>query len=212
MNILAREIVEAARSILIDEDAATWSNDFLLGALNEGLRTVALVKPDAYTLQDFIPLAAGVLQELPPDGTSFMELTMNEDGDLCIECDKSLLDANNFAWGRATPEHLVQDWASDPRNPRRFYVSPPNDGTGSVEVLYGAIPPVLMYLDEEIPVQSIYQAPLTAWVLMRAWMMNSQKQDLTKSAAQQQTFNTLLGLRSQAQVAVAPRVNQVPGR
>jgi len=56
-----------------------------------------------------------------------------------------------------------------------------------------------------------FQTVLLEFVLSRAYEKNSKKQDLTKSAAHRQQWGALLGLKSQAQIAVAPHVSQSPG-
>jgi hypothetical protein len=99
------------------------------------------------------------------------------------------------------------EYAADPRDPRRFAVTPPNDGTGSVQVLYGAVPTkVTGNSGEEIPVAPNYLAPLIEYVLGKCWGKNSKSQDLTKSNIHMQRWGTLVGLRAKSQVAVAPKV------
>jgi hypothetical protein len=211
MTTLAITIIDSMRLTLIDADAVTWTDDELLGYLNEGERTACFLKPDAYTLQEYIDLVAGTLQRLPEDGLAVFDVLQNDTGLRTIEVDKQLLDANNFSWGASAPQAEVDNWASDPRTPRLFYNTPPNDGTGSLLVSYGAVPPVMPYITSEINLPDSYQWPLACFGLARAYAKNSLKQDLTKSAFYMQQFQQMLGVKSQGQVAVAPRVSTAPG-
>ena len=62
MSITAATILDRAAELLLDTAHRTWSADELLDLLNEALSATALVKHDFYTVQDFVTLAAGVLQ------------------------------------------------------------------------------------------------------------------------------------------------------
>jgi hypothetical protein len=79
-------------------------------------------------------------------------------------------------------------------------------------VTYGAVPPALTGSSgEDIPVPDSYQNALTNFVLAKAYAKNSKKQDLTKTSAYTNEWRLALGLKSQAQVALAPKVAQSPG-
>jgi hypothetical protein len=209
--MLASVIVNACRVTLIDAQAATWSDDELLGYLNEARRTVVLLKPDAYTVREYLALVAGTKQQLPAGGVAILDCGDNEaTGRVATLVDRELLDHMNRFWPAATPESGVMHWCADPRDPRRFDVAPPNDGTGSLEVLYG-MTPAAVALGEEIGLLDVYQYPLECFTLARAYAKNTKRQDLGKSGGYMQEFRQSLGLKSVAQVAVAPKVNQNVG-
>lgn len=213
MTILVQTITDEASTLLLDTARRTWSADDLLGYLNEALRATAFVKPDMYTVQDAFTPAAGVLQSLPSDGVALLDITQNLTGRQrnITQVDESLLEEANRFWPAATQQAEVEHFTADPRNPRRFRVFPPADGTGSVQILYGAVPPALTYEAEDLPVPDSFQTILLDFVLARAYSKNSKKQDLAKASYYRQNWAAALGLKSQAQVAVAPRVSQSPG-
>jgi hypothetical protein len=199
------------RTTLIDTAGRTWGNEELLGYLNEALRATAFVKPDMYTVQDYIPLIAGNLQQLPEDGIALMQLSENEDGRIITQSDFDLLQESNRFWPRGTRETTVENYAADPRNPRRFIVSPPNNGSGSARALYGAVPPRIAYMEEALPVPDSYESPLKNFVLAKCYAKNSNRQDLAKTNGYMGQWGQALGLKSQAQIAVAPKVASQPG-
>jgi hypothetical protein len=212
MSITAATILDRAAELLLDTAHRTWPEDELLSLLNEALSATALVKHDFYTVQDFVTLAAGVLQTIPDDGVALLDIVRNEtDGRVITQVDKSLLEEANRFWPAATQQAEVEHYTADPRNPLRFQVFPPNDGTGSVEMLYGATPPQVMYAAEEIPVPASYQAPLLDFVLARAYLKNSKRQDLAKAANFAQSWARYVGATSQAQLALSPKVASSPG-
>lgn len=211
MSITAATVLDRAAELLLDTAHRTWSADELLDLLNEALSATALVKHDFYTVQDFVTLAAGVLQAIPDDGVALLDIVRNASGRVITQVDKSLLEEANRFWPAATQETVIEHYTADPRNPLRFQVFPPSDGTSSVEMLYGATPPQVMYAAEEIPVPASYKAPLLDFVLARAYAKNSKRQDLTKSANFAQSWARYVGATSQAQLAMSPKVASSPG-
>lgn len=213
MALVASDIVDDVRSILVDDDSTEWSDADLLGFVTDAGRLLSNFKPDAYTKRAFIPMVAGTNQALPSDGIAIMDISQNEVSKRsAVIVDKELLDAENRFWQAATEELDVQGWAADPRDPRRFDVTPPNNGSGSVLALYGAAPPALTALADAIVYVDTYKYALTAFALHRAYAKQSRKGDNAKS--QQWLANGLqaVGIKSGAQVQVAPKVTANPGQ
>lgn len=207
MPITAADIVNGAALTLVDVSHVTWSAAELLGYLNEGIRATAFVKPDMVPKQVFVTLAAGVLQSIPADGIALLDIQQNEiSGRVVTLVNQQLLDECQRFWPAGTREVDVEHYTADSRTPRQFKVYPPNDGTGSVEIKYGSVPAALTSQGDALPVPDTYQAALTNFVLARAYAKNTQRQDLTKSAAAMQEWGRALGLKSQAQYVLAPKV------
>jgi len=213
MPITVETLLGSVSATLLDVARRTWDYPELVGYLNEALRATSFVKPDMYTVQDFVTLAAGIAQNLPEGGVALIDISDNEvSGRAITQTDLGLLQEENRFWPAATQEVDAENYAADPRTPRRFYIFPPNDGTGSVRITYGAVPDTLTGSSgEEIPVPDSYQAALTNYVLSKCYGKNSKRQDFTKSSGYMQQWGALLGLKSQAQVAVAPKVAVSPG-
>ena len=213
MPITVETLLSGVSATLLDVARRTWDYPELVGYLNEALRATAFVKPDMYVVQGFVTLTAGIAQELPDGSVALIDISDNEvSGRAITQTDLGLLQEENRFWPAATQEVDAENYAADPRTPRRFYIFPPNDGTGSVRITRGAVPTTLTGSSgEEIPVPDSYQNPLTNFVLAKCYAKNSKRQDLTKSSAYMQQWATMLGLKSQAQVAVAPKVAVSPG-
>lgn len=211
MTISAATILDSVSVTLLDTAQRTWRADEKLGYLNEALRATAFAKPDFYVVQfEFTP-AAGEQQSLPADGVAVIDVPRNTGGRVVTQVDKGLLDESNRFWPAATQQAVVEHFTLDPRNPRRFVLFPPNDGTGLLDLIYGAVPPQVMYPEEEIDVAASYETPLIQFVLSKCWAKNSKRGDLSKATACMQSWGSLLGVKSQAQVAVAPKVAAQPG-
>lgn len=211
MTIQASVILDSAATTLLDEAGITYPDADMLGYLNEALRATAFVKPDMYTKQEFVTLAAGVLQSLPDAGIALLDIQQNANGRMVSQVDLQLLDESSRFWPRGTQQAEVEHFTADPRSPRRFKVYPPNDGTGSVEILYGLTHPELTDPSDPLLIPETYQNALINFVISKAYGKTSKKQDLVKEAAAMQAWRQALGLKSQAQIAVAPKVVSQPG-
>lgn len=206
--ITGTELINGAggvRVTLLDAAKVTWSDAELLGYLNEALRTTCLLKTDAYTRRAYIAMVLGTKQELPEGGTEIFDLFENEGSGRAVTlADRSLIDTENRFWPASTYEIDVQNWAADPRDPKRFDVTPPNNGYGSVGALFGAVPDELASIGDEIPLQDIYEHPLKLFVMAKAYAKNTKRQDLAKSETLMQGFRAALGVKTQNQFALAP--------
>lgn len=209
--IQAQAILDSARGTLIDAAARTWSEAELLQYLNEGLRATVGVKADAYTKEEYVQLSIGTLQTIPDNGTSLIRITENRNGRIVTQVDFDLLQESNRFWPRGTLEATVENYAADPRDPRRFVVSPPNDGRGQVRMLWATPADEITDPTSQIPMSDIYEPPLIDYVLHRAYAKNTVRQDLSKSQAHYVRWGQFLGLRTQTQKAVAPTVAAEPG-
>ena len=215
MSITASVVLDQAASLLLDTAHRTWSADELLDFLNEAMRTTAGAKADFYTVQDeAFALAVGILQTLPGDGVAVMNVLRNSDatgGRILTQVDEALLDESARFWPAATRVLQIEHYTADPRNPRRFKVFPPAALGAAVEILYTATPPQIMYPAETLPVSEVYQSPLVDFVLSKAYSKNSKRQDLTKASGFMAQWGQKLGLKANAQAAIAPKVAVSPG-
>jgi hypothetical protein len=212
MALVASDITNDARATLIDDDLATWSAVQLRGFVTDAERMVSFYKPDAYTKHEFVPMVAGTNQDLPVDGIAILDVNENEVSRRAATLvERELLDTENRFWRAATGEVDVQHWCADARDPRRFDITPPNDGSGSVRVLYGAAPPALTSEASPIVLVDTYKYTLYCFTLHRAYAENSRKGDVQKADYWLQKGLQALGIKSAAQVQVAPKVSASVG-
>lgn len=211
--MLVSDYLTTLRERLFDPaPGAGWTNAELIGNLNEAIRATCTVKSDAYTLQAFIALVAGVTQELPAAGLALFDISENQaSGRRVTNVDRALLDSENRFWPAATPEVDVQHFTADDRAPRRFYVTPPNDGTGSVKALYGALPTPVAVVGDTVPLQDVYQPALLAFTISRALLKPGPRQDKAGSAQAFQEWATMVGAKTATEKQTAPRVADMKG-
>lgn len=212
MALTVADITTTARSTLLDAAAVAWTDADLVRYVNEALRGTTAVKPDFYTKRQNVEMDGGALQELPVDGVSLIDVFENAYSGLPVTLvDKELLDECNRFLTPADRERDVRHYTADPRDPRRFVVTPPNDGTGEVRTVYGAVHPAVDSTSDDLLVDDQYQPLLVDYVLHRAYAKNSKRQDLTKSGYHKQQWAQAVGLNSKAQAAIAPKVSVSEG-
>lgn len=214
MAVSVETIVNNVARTLLDTAFRTWSRAEHIANLNDAVRLVCGdLKLDAYPKREFVALVAGIAQDLPAQGTALIDITDNEvSGRAVTQTDLAILQEENRFWPRGTQQAEVENFAADPRTPRKFYVFPPNDGAGSVRITYGAIPDELTGSSgETLPLTDAYQYPIERIMLSLAFTKNTARQDLSKSQTFMNEARLALGLKSQGQVAVAPKTSQSPG-
>lgn len=206
--MLASEFITQSRFLLFDPTpGAGWSDDELLGYLNDGVRQTCFVKPEAYTIVAAVVLAVGIVQTIPTAGHALLDVMFNTaSGNAITQVDKALMEAADPTWGaiyNRTTE--IEHYTADPRNPLRFYVYPGAASGANVTLLYGAVPAALS-LGSTIALPDAYIPTLQDYVQSRAFSKPSQRMDLQKAAVFKQQWGAALGLKSQAQVMLSPKI------
>jgi len=213
--MLASVVINEVRRILLDASAVSYSPADLIAFLNEALRATTDVKKDLYTVTGEIPLVAGIVQTIPEDGVELIGITHNRDsGRVCTQVDLDLLQETNRFWPQDEPTVYVENWAFSPKNPKVFYVTPPNTGGSGVAVegVYGAVHPEIVDSTDELLISSENQHLLVNFMLGRSYSISSKRYDPTKEAYYMNEWKQGVGLKSTAQIAIAPKVSESPGK
>lgn len=223
-NMLGSEILDRAGIILQDTTQIRWPSDELLDWLNDGQREIVLRKPDAYTVSDKMVLAASeTKQNLPSGGIQLIDVVRNLGtsggipGRAVTRTERYILDSQRPDWNTETGSATVKHYMFDERNPKVFYVYPPQAATpGYVEVVYSASPDALATTAASITLDDIYSSALLDYVLYRAY---SKDADIAPSAPQRavahyEAFLKSLGAQEQAESSYdpnAPKLSETPG-
>jgi hypothetical protein len=157
-----------------------------------------------------VGLVAGPVQLMPDDCISLLSIYYNvTSGEIINQVGLDLQNQSNRSWPATAQAEDVAEYMTDVRNPRRYLVYPPNDGTGSVMMLYGAEPPTLVAgaPSQTINIPDTYQNALWAYTCAMAYAKNTKRQDVAKSNTMMAMFNQFMGLRTAGQVAVAPKLD-----
>lgn len=211
--VAASAIIDRARLQAIDTGKVRWSDQELLLWLSDGQRSVVAIAPSASAKTDLHTLVAGSKQTLPEQAHMLLSVLRNVDpatsapGRAVRVTSAEVLDTHNPNWHAAAQSQFVRHYVYDPAVPKTFYVWPPNDGNGKIELTYSLDPPDLVALNDPIMVQNLYQTALTDYLLYR---MHSKDSDF--SAGSQlanmflQAFMAFMQSGEQTQLAANPNI------
>lgn len=233
MSFTAAQVMARASTILQDDQAVRWTATELRDHLNDGLREIVTMKPNAKTITTTINLVAGTRQTLAATHTILVRVVRND-----VATNKravrplarrELLDSQIPGWQDTTVlpfsegvTHVIHELT----DPRSYYVVPGNTGTGKLEVVVGTYPaavplPVAPLSALEIAdyttavdISDVYQNALVDYVLYRAFSKDAGMPGAAQRAtAHYELFKGAIGTFAAAEGAmaagaVAARANQ----
>lgn len=213
MALTGQTIIDGAHALLADINVY-WLDTFLLSWLNSGLKEIVLLKPNAYVVTASVKCVAGTKQTIPAAGLTLIDITRNmgitdgtTPGKVVIALSRQALDSSNPNWHTATPNAVSNHYAYDLRQPKVFYVFPPQPAAaqGYLEMIYGASPTPLTVATDAIVLDDVYENILIDYVAYRAYGRDSA--DPSHAALSQShyaAFTAALGARVQSEAAIAP--------
>jgi hypothetical protein len=192
--------------------------------LNDGQRTIALVRPDASAITENITLVAGTKQSLPTGRTKLLAVTRNMGADGATPgkalrfAPREDQDAVNEDWhsvAQASPVRAVI--YDDKKDPLVFWTTPPAVVGWEIEATMSAIPadvPVATVDTADISLQDVYGAPLQQWMLCRAYLLNTQSaSNMARATGAFSAFFNLLGVKLRGELWTAALASpQLPAR
>ena len=98
---------------------------------------------------------------------------------------QTLLDIQYPSWPSEATSTTVKHYFIDDVDPRSFWVYPPNNGIGSLEITYSVMPVDLVATTDALTVRDIYQTPLFDYVMYRAHQKDS---DFAAGQAQSKVY------------------------
>ena len=204
--ILCQDYIDTVREQLFDPaPGAGWNDLELIGYLNAGITRTILAKMDAYPVVRELSLEPGVEQTLPEDGCLFLDSLYNSAGNgVTLQAAHEFVRVNT-GWAAATASDEVQYVLFDPRLPKRFRVSPPANSGTSLVVMFGAFPPRITAVTDEVLMPDQFEAALQAYMIARALAKNSARQDLAKAGTFMQDYSAMIAGRLQIDLNTPPQ-------
>lgn len=200
MTTLAEVIVNDVSELLQDVNKDRWNDAVLLRWLGESEQIIATHKPEAVATKVSIALVVGVDQSLPADAMMLLRARRNTVSGVVVQLvDEDTQNRISPTWPAATQTLDVATYMYDSKvDPLDFMVSPPNDGTGALSIVYAKIPVPISATTVAISVSDSFVPLIKDYIMYRALMMETEGQNLPRSSAHLQTFMQGLGLNTQA--------------
>lgn len=211
-------ILQKVQIILQDKTAIRWPVSELAGWLNDGLREIVTLKPTANTKSRIFNLVAGSRQTLPRGqvirlirpikNTSTGNAATAQGRRVITAVPREVLDSQNPDWqdpAKQGVSAIVTHITYDPDDPLAYYVYPPNNGNGHVELLVSAIPdPIassgppeaLMSWSAQVDLPHIHLNALIDYVCFRAYSKdNDASGNIERAMAHYQAMAASLGVQ-----------------
>ena len=196
MAITASTIIGKVEYDLNDTANDRWAEAEHLANLNEAQRMIVALKPDAYTVNDSYQLAASETKQRIPDGSAtyqnasaetlkagvaFIDAVRNmgtsgtSAGAAVDVVEKNVMDSLDPDWHTATASETVETVVFDRRDPKVFYVYPPQVAAtmGYLQIVYSALPDNVAAVGNNIVLDDIYELPIMEYMKYRAYAKNS---------------------------------------
>ena len=179
---------------------ARWKDAILLRWISESQQLIAMHKPESVAAKASVSLVAGVDQSIPSDGLMLLKARRSTASGAIVQLvDEDTQNRILPTWPGAAQAIDPTTYIYDPKiDPLTFMVSPPNDGNGSLEVVYAQIPAPVTDTTDAISVTDGFVPLIKDYVMYRALQMETEGQNLNRAALHLQTFMQGLGLNSQA--------------
>ena len=219
------DITSRVHVLLNDQEATRWNDSELVSWINDAQKLVAMTRPDSSVSNSAITLVAGTRQSVPTGGFRLLDVIRNLGSDgvtggrAIRYCDREVLDSQNPGWHSETQSSTIKHFIYDNRNPMVFYVYPPAAAGTKVEAMYSVSPAEIVYdatnqttiassLATTLSVSDIYLEAVVNYVLYRAYSKDAEfAQNAQLAAGYLQTVYSMLGIKTQKDVAFSPDLN-----
>ncbi len=184
---------------LNDPEAITWPDAVLILTLNEALRTLVLVRPDASPKISTIMILEGTRQYIPDDGLRLLRVIRNINPDDSVGQAVRLvqqedMDGMSPSW-HTTQGYVVKEYMFDSRTPKYFYIYPSVTPGQKLEIEYSAKADIVtdLTLNDALPVPEIFSQPIQEIMLYK--LLSGDSTNGNSGAQHLQTAMELLGIK-----------------
>lgn len=210
-TVRASALIDRASVLLNDTKNARYKRVDLLAWLNDAQRTILQLKPASVSKVSVLKLKAGARQTLPTDGWMLFDVIRNmgtngtTPGPAVRIVSRELLDNFNGNWYNATASTTVENYVYNPQDQTAFYVYPPNDGQGHVEVNYAYTPDEVANEEHLITIGDIHQTALLDYMMYRAKSIDTEHAaDIQLAQMYYTSFMAYLGMKDKAELENNP--------
>lgn len=203
MAVAASTLITKIRAQLIDDGTTPrWTDAELLRLLSDGQRTIVSIDPTASATRTSVQLASGTIQELPSGGNKLLRVIRNmgtggaTPGRAVRVSSLDHMDAQDPDWHTVTATEVIKNFMVDPEDDSIYYVYPPSDGTGYVQINYSKTPAELTSTSDNLEVGDVYQTPLFDYVMWRAHLKDSEMSQPAIATQYFQAFQLFMQVES----------------
>jgi hypothetical protein len=207
----AQSIVDEVSKQLNDVNQTTWTLTSLFEYIDSAQQMIVSIRPDANSVIGTMQMAVGTKQTIPAAAIRLLEVKRNmgsdglTPGSSIDACDHDSLDLFNSDWHSASGVAAVDNFAYDEKTPKNFYVDPPSDGTGHIEISYSQSPTVITDVGNTLDLDDIYKNAIIQWCMFRAYSIEvDSRSSQNRAAVHEQSFYQMMGRKFKRDVQFSP--------
>lgn len=207
----AQEIIDEVSAQLNDISFITWTEATLIKYINSAQKMIASIRPDASSTTATMIMVVGTKQTMPTAALRLLEITRNMGSDgltpgrAVNASDHDAFRLFNSSWHTATAVAEVKNFAYNEKTPDIFYVDPPSDGTGYIEMAYSIVPTVVTANGDTLSLKDIYKNHIVQWCMFKAYSIEVDSASSQRRASvHEQSFYQMMGKKFQRDVQFSP--------
>ncbi|CAB4135364.1 hypothetical protein UFOVP285_8 [uncultured Caudovirales phage] len=216
-TITAQSVINKAAIQLTDVGNARWTRAELLDWLNQGQKQIVVMSPSATNKVSVVQLTSGTRQSIPSDGWTLLELIRymgtngSTPGRAIRVTSRELIDAFNPNWHADAKSAAPKHYIFDAQDQTVFYVYPPSNGQGYVQLNYSPVPPMITSESTVISVSDTFEPALLDYILYRACSKDAEyAPGLQLASGYLSTFMAAMQIKSTSELANNPNQNFAP--
>jgi hypothetical protein len=201
-TITAKSIIDKASTQLLDPNNVRWTRTELLGWVNDAQRQITIMSPNATNKISTMQLVVGTRQTIPSDGWTLLDIirymgtTGTTPGRVPRIISQQVLNDFNPNWHASTPATVPLNYLFDQQDQTVFYVYPPSNGKGYLQINYSPVPVDLASENNTISINDIFQTSILDYVLYRANSKDAEyAPGVTLAGGYLQTFMATMGVK-----------------
>jgi len=207
----AQSIVDEVSKQLNDVSQITWTLPSLFEYIDSAQQMIVSIRPDANSVIETMQMVVGTKQSIPAAALRLLEIKRNMGtnglvaGSSVVACDHESLDLFSSNWHAAAGVEAVDNFAYDEKTPKTFYVDPPSDGTGYLEIATSQVPTLITAVGNTLDLDDIYKNAVIQWCMFRAYSIEvDSRSSAQRAAGHEQSFYQMMGKKFSRDVQFSP--------
>ncbi len=208
--MLVSEVFDPVIFILNDRKMVTYTESDLMSALNNSLRMVVSVRPDACTDIGIIELYDGSKQVLPDHALRLLDgCYLLDSGERVVSAleltNRQDLDRISPMWQVDPPSEHVTEIMYDERFPRFFWTYPPAIKGTKLQIAYSMMPETVNSKEDSYPISDKYVPASIEWMLYMLFSRDAENSiNQQRATDHRSVFFGVMQAKTQSDTIISP--------